>query len=57
MIYKPEKPLIKTNPYLRDPKERQIEFVTGVMTSTSVEGVFITPSQLTKPPKRTAKKK
>jgi len=57
MIYKPEEPLIKTNPYLRDPKKRQAQFVTGVMTSTSIEGVFIAPSQLTRPPKRTAKRK
>lgn len=57
MIYKPGKSLSKTNPYLRDAKKRQTQFETGVMTSTSIEGVAITRSQLTKTPKRTAKKK
>ena len=57
MIKKADKPLIESNPYLRDPRERQSQFVTAVTTSTGVEGVFITPSELKKPFKRPAKKK
>ena len=57
MIHKPDKPLIETNTYLQDPKNRQIQFLTAVMTSTGIEGVFITPSELRKSAKRTAKKK
>ena len=57
MIHKPNEPLIKTNPYLRNPQERQIQFITAVVTSTGVEGVSITPSQLKKSSKQTAKRK
>lgn len=57
MINKPGKPLIKTNPYLLDPQERQIQFFTAVVTSTGIEGVTITPAELKKPLKKAAKRK
>jgi len=57
MIHKPDKPLTETNPYLRDPKKRQSQFFTAVVTSTGIEGVSITPSELRAPSKRTAKRK
>jgi hypothetical protein len=57
MINKLDKPLIQTNPYLRDPQERRSQFLTAVLTSTSVEGVNISPSELRSPAKKTAKRK
>ena len=57
MIHKSDKPLIETNPYLRDSQDRQIQFFTAVVTSTGIEGVSITPAELRKPAKRTAKRK
>lgn len=57
MIYKPEQPLIKTNPYLKNPKQRQAQFVTAVVSSTSMEGVIIAPVELRGRTKRTAKRK
>ncbi len=57
MIKKIDKPLIETNPYLRDPQERQIQFFTAVVGSTGIEGVTITPEQLKKPAKQTTKRK
>jgi hypothetical protein len=57
MKQKPNKPLIETNPYLRNPRARRVQFVTAVRTSTNVEGVSITSSQLTKSTKRASKRK
>jgi hypothetical protein len=57
MIKKTEKPLIETNPYLRDPKDRQIQFFTAVVGSTGIEGVTITSGELRKPAKQTTKRK
>jgi len=57
MINKPKQPLIKSNPHLRNPQKRQAQFITGVITSTSIEGVAITASQLRKPSKSAAKRK
>ena len=34
--------LIKTNPYLKDPAQRKIMFMTAVLASTAVEGVHFT---------------
>jgi hypothetical protein len=34
---KKEKPLIKTNPYLRDPKKREEALIWSVATSTAIE--------------------
>ena len=33
------KPLIKTNPFLKDPKKRRKMFYTNVVSSTAIEGV------------------
>jgi hypothetical protein len=33
------KPLIETNPYLKDPKTRRKMFYTNVVSSTAIEGV------------------
>ena len=57
MIHKPDRPLIATNPYLRDPKDRQNQFLTAVVTSTGIEGVAITPAGLRKTAQRTVKRK
>lgn len=57
MIHKPEKALIKTNPYLRSPKARKAQFSAAVVTSTRIEGVTIDPAELRKPAKRTVKRK
>jgi hypothetical protein len=46
MIKKTHQPLIKTNPYLRDPQKRQNQFVRAVVTSSKIEGVTITPKIL-----------
>ena len=57
MIYKADKSLVETNPYLRDPKDRQTQFFTAVVTSSGIEGITITPADLRKSaPKRRAKK-
>lgn len=34
-----KKPLIKTNPYLKDPEKRKAMFYTTVSSSTAIEGV------------------
>lgn len=57
MINKSNKPLTQTNPYLHDPQKREQQFFTAVITSTGIEGVTITPAELKKPAKRTAKRK
>ncbi len=41
-----KKPLIKTNPYLRDPAKRREMFAMTVYTSTGVEGVHLDQSDL-----------
>jgi hypothetical protein len=38
--------LIKTNPYLSDPAKRRAMFQRTVTTSTKIEGVELTPSDL-----------
>lgn len=35
------KPLIKTNPYLKDPAKRRALFMATVSTSTAIEGVHV----------------
>lgn len=35
------KPLIKTNQYLKDPAKRRSLFMTTVSTSTAIEGVHV----------------
>lgn len=35
------KPLIKTNPYLKDPAKRRTLFIATVSTSTAIEGVHV----------------
>lgn len=41
-----KRPLIETNPYLRDPGKRRKMFAMTVYTSTSVEGVHLDASDL-----------
>ena len=41
-----KRPLIKTNPYLRDPVKRREMFAMTVYTSTGVEGVHLDESDL-----------
>ena len=36
-----DKPLIETNPYLKNPKKRQFFLYTAVSSSTAIEGVHI----------------
>jgi len=43
-----KKPLIETNPYLKDPKKYQASLIKNVITSSAVEGIHITPAQLLK---------
>lgn len=50
-----KKPLIKTNPYLKDPKRRQAMLRLAVLSSTAIEGVRLTADDL-RPRKRSAKK-
>lgn len=52
----PKKPLIETNPYLKDSKRRQVMLRLSVISSTAVEGVHLTPNDL-RPRKCSAKKK
>lgn len=42
----PKKSLIKTNPYLKDPKHRQAMLRLSVISSTAVEGVRIRATDL-----------
>ena len=37
MIHKPDKPLIETNPYLRDPKQREKLLAISAASSTAIE--------------------
>ncbi|MBI3582820.1 MAG: hypothetical protein HY096_02580 [Nitrospinae bacterium] len=43
-----KKPLIETNPYLKDPKKYESSLIKNVITSSAVEGIRITPAQLLK---------
>jgi len=43
-----KKSLKETNPYLKDSKKYEASLVTNVITSSAVEGIRITPSQLLK---------
>lgn len=43
-----KKALKETNPYLKDPKKYEDSLITNVITSSAVEGIRITPSQLLK---------
>lgn len=46
----PKKPLIETNPYLRDPEKRQALIYTAVSSSTAIEvGRIITTEMLQLP--------
>ena len=36
-----QKPLVETNPYLRDSKRRELLLSTAVSTSTGIEGVHV----------------
>jgi hypothetical protein len=35
-----KKPLIDTNPYLKDPEKREVALIQSVCTSSAIEGVF-----------------
>ena len=50
----PQKPLIETNPYLKDPVQRKSWLDTSVSSSTAIEGVHITFPQ---PPETEARDK
>lgn len=43
-----KKSLKETNPYLRDPRKYEASLVANVITSSAVEGIRVTPSQLQK---------
>ncbi len=43
-----KKSLKETNPYLKDPKQYEYALIANVITSSAVEGIRITPSQLKK---------
>lgn len=36
-----KRPLIETNPYLKDPKQRDRLITRSVLTSSAVEGVYV----------------
>lgn len=36
-----KKPLIKTNPYLKDPAKRRTLFIATVLSSTAIEGIHV----------------
>jgi hypothetical protein len=36
-----DKPLIETNPYLKDPAKRQLSLYAAISSSTAIEGVHI----------------
>ena len=44
----PKKSLKETNPYLKDPKKYKAALIINVVTSSAVEGIRVTPAQLTK---------
>ena len=41
-----KKPLIKTNPHLKDPREMWKHIITSVTSSTAVEGVNISSTRI-----------
>jgi hypothetical protein len=41
-----KKSLKETNPFLRDPKQYESALIANVITSSAVEGIRVTPSQL-----------
>lgn len=43
-----KKSLKQTNPYLKDPKKYEASLAINVITSSAVEDIRITPSQLLK---------
>jgi hypothetical protein len=43
-----KKSLKETNPFLRDPKQYESALIANVITSSAVEGIRVTPSQLKK---------
>jgi len=45
---KKKKSLKETNPFLRDPKPYEAALVANIITSSAVEGIRVTPSQLKK---------
>lgn len=47
-MYKIKKPLIESNPYLKDPKKYETALIKNVITSSAVEDIRITPAQLLK---------
>jgi hypothetical protein len=40
-LHMPKNPLIKTNPYLKNPAERNAMLATSVATSSAIEGVHL----------------
>ena len=51
------KPLIKTNPYLKDPAKRRTLFMATVLSSTAIEGVHIAVDEVIKISKKSVKSK
>ena len=47
-----KKPLVETNPYLANPSQRQELFYTSVTSSTAIEGVHVTASELVNAPSK-----
>jgi hypothetical protein len=43
-----KKSLKETNPYLKDCKQYETALIANVITSSAVEGIRVTPAQLTK---------
>lgn len=46
------KPLVKTNPYLKNPAKRQAFFYVTVSSSTAIEGVHAAVAKAIKPIKK-----
>jgi Fic family protein len=40
------KPLIETNPYLKDPIKRRAAFIKTVISSSAIEGIHVTAADL-----------
>ena len=49
------KPLIETNPYLKDPAKRQATFSITVSSLTAIEGVYAAVTKAIKAAKKSAK--
>lgn len=45
-----KRPLIETNPYLRDPEQRDRLIARSVLTSSAVEGIHLSPEIFKKRP-------